>query len=118
MAEIEEASHKEYIAAMEGMESARVNEDKLESMLASDSPPVIIDLRALPGGECYAGAVSIPMERLVLEVVREHVSSTDTTVVLVCNQSFEMSRMVALSSYAYPTLRLMGYTSVHILQTW
>jgi rhodanese-related sulfurtransferase len=113
-----EASSEEYAEAMKGIEAAAIDEAELERLRASAKPPVVIDLRGRSPDESYEGAISIPMIDLVEEVVRKAIPSFETTIVLVCNQSFELTRMVALSSYAYPTLKLMGYTDVKILRTW
>ena len=111
-------SNEDYAEAMQGMESASIDGAELERMRASESPPVVIDLRGSLANEVYEGAISIPMERLVMDVLREEIPSVETTIVLVCNQSFELTRMFALSSYAYPTLKLMGYTDIKILKEW
>ena len=100
---------------MKGIESASITEAELD-LLAASEDLVMIDLRGLPEGEEYRGAKTITMQDLVEEVVEQAVPSKDTTLVLICNQSFGMSRMVALSSYAYPTLKLMGYSDVRILR--
>lgn len=116
-----EATEKELYEASQGMERDYITLKRLGEMQASANPLVIIDLRDRPPRKpehAVPGAVHISMENLVTENVEKAVPDKSTPVVLVCNQSFEMTRMVALTTYAYPTLKLMGYTCVKILRNW
>ncbi len=118
-----EATRAEYVEAMEGMESSFIDEAALEALrknapIGLPSRVVVVDLRGLSPELSYAGAVGVPMQDLVAPVMKKIAPEKDTTLVLICNQSFELTRMVALSSYAYPTLKLMGYADVKILKTY
>ena len=116
----EEASPEEYRKAQEGMEDDYVTLATLNEMLSSDNPPVVIDLRETlePSDQKIEGSINITMQNLVIENVEKAIAKKSTPIVLVCTQSFEMTRMVALTTYAYPTLKLMGYSSVKILSNW
>jgi len=39
----------------------------------------------------------------------------DDDIILICEQSFQMTRRMALTSYAYPTLKFMGYNDIKVL---
>ena len=67
-----EASKEEYVAAMQGMETATIDVRELDALLASTEPQVVIDLRGNSEEESYeelvvldkAGRVHIPQEFL------------------------------------------------------
>jgi len=112
-----EAGIKEFSQAGEGLHKDYITLKELEELKLSNTPPVVIDLRrASKSDQRVRDSINISMQDLVVENVEELVPKKSTPIVLVCAQSFQITRMVALTTYAYPTLKLMGYTSVKVLQ--
>jgi len=114
-----EAGIKEFSQAGEGLHKDYINLKELEELKLSSTPPVVIDLRtANKSDRRIKDSINISMQDLVVENVEELIPVKSTPIVLVCAQSFQMTRMMALTTYAYPTLKLMGYTYVKVLQDW
>ena len=114
-----ETGIKEFGEAGEGLHKDYINLKGLEELKLSDNPPVVIDLRRKSKSDKrIKDSMNITMQDLVVENVEKLVPKKSTPIVLVCAQSFQMTRMMALTTYAYPTLKLMGYSYVKVLQDW
>ena len=118
---------EEYMKARQGMIESRIDKYELAEMRQSRDKLVVIDLRENPPKPdaddfikrtVEGDSINITMENLVDEVLNEKIPDKDTTIVLVCFGSFSMCRRISLTSYAYPTLKLMGYENLHILNNW
>ena len=113
-----EAGEQEIADALAGMRQDYILVDELERMLATNNPPVVIDLRETVSCEedhVISAAINISMENLVSENLEKAIPDKSTPVVLVCAHSFGMTRMIPLTTYAYPTLKLYGYRCVKVL---
>jgi len=113
-----EVSPEEFYQAGKGMENDYVSCEKLDELIAKNDSLVVVDLRTQERvqDQKYKKVIHISMEDMVTENLEELIPVKSTPIVLVCDQSFGMSRMVALTTYAYPTLKLMGYDNLKILQ--
>ena len=106
--------------AGEGLEDDYITRNELEKVMLSDHPAIVIDLRkpSLDTKNTIEAAINITLEDLLIENVKKYVADFSTPIVLVCAQSFEMTRMMPLTTLAYPTLKIMGYTHVKVLRDW
>ncbi len=115
-----EASPEDLHRASADMAENEIDESQLQALLSGESPAIVIDLRGAPVDDerTIDGAVIIPLEDLVAEKLEQQIPDKSSTIILICSQSFQPTRMVALTTYAYPTLKLLGYTDVKILRDW
>jgi len=111
---------EEFSKAGIGMEDDTINAKELDNLLAVEDSLVVIDLRSetTTQDRKYKKVINISMEEMVTEVMEKSIPNKLTPIVLICEQSFQITRMVALSTYAYPTLKLMGYENIKILEDW
>ena len=80
--------------------------DKVQEMLASATPPTVIDLRTeaeVASGGYIEGSVNIPVEKLFISL--DKLPAKDSPIVLYCGSSLR-------GSIAIEGLRLLGYTNV------
>jgi len=112
-----EASPKEFRDAGRDIEKNYIKTAELDEMMASDNPLVVIDLRESlnESDRRIEGSINITMQDLVAEIVEKAIPDKTMPIVLVCFQSFQMTRMVALTTFAYPALKLIGYECVKVL---
>ncbi len=91
-----------------------LNLESLIQKLNSPEPKVIIDLR---GAHSYKskhlkGAVNVSIEDLTEAKLNELAPNKKTPIIIYCENSFFPTRMIALTTYGYPTLRKFGYENV------
>ncbi|MET3131878.1 rhodanese-related sulfurtransferase [Oxalobacteraceae bacterium GrIS 1.11] len=63
------------------------------------------------------GAISLPTTELTDEALRKIMPSKQSRIVIYCANNFRPSRMVSLTTMAYPAIKRLGYNNVAILET-
>ncbi len=117
---LKEVSPEEFYKASIGMQNDYINAKEFEALITVDQSLIVIDLRSPNRVEdkIHENYIHISMEDMVSENLEKLIPVKSTSIVLICDQSYGMSRMVALTDYAYPTLKLMGYSDLKILHEW
>jgi len=111
---------EEFSKAGVGLADDIINAKEFDNVQAVEDSLLVIDLRAEASTQDkkYKKVINISMEEMVTEVMEKSIPNKSTPIVLICEQSFQMTRMVALTTYAYPTLKLMGYENIKVLEDW
>ncbi len=111
-----EVSAEEFNKACDGMDDDYVDQEQFDCLIAEEDSLVVIDLRAdFTRDEKYKYHFNITMEEMVPEVLDKLIPVKTVPIVLICTHSYSMTRMMPLTHYAYPTLKILGYDSLFIL---
>ncbi len=92
---------------------------ELVSKWLQEETVILIDLRSSSDFEKshISGAISIPATELTEKSLRQVIPSKESRVVTYCDNNFSLSRKVALTTIADPTIKQLGYKNTFILQS-
>ncbi|VAW80674.1 hypothetical protein MNBD_GAMMA12-842 [hydrothermal vent metagenome] len=111
-----EVTTEEFNDACNGMDDSYIDQKEFDELIDEDNSLVVIDLRSdFTPDKKYKNHFNITMEEMVSELLEKLIPVKTVLIVLVCTQSYSMTRMVPLTHYAYPTLKILGYDSILIL---
>lgn len=115
-----EVKEKKMTEALKDLSENEIKLDEFNDLLKQKEPPGVIDFRGDREDLDHKieSAYHMTMENLVEENLNKILPDKSKIIVLVCAQSFAPTRMIALTSYAYPTLKVMGYKNVKVLRDW
>ncbi len=90
-----------------------------KSRIQEEGSAVLLDLRSEQSFEksYIKGAINLPVTELTDEALIKVIPSKNSRVVIYCDNNFQMSRKVALTTMAYPAIKQLGYKNIFILES-
>jgi hypothetical protein len=105
--------------AMKGATESVIGREKFVS-LQEEGNVAILDVRDRVSfeKEHIKGSINIPLDRITEKTLPQALPDKGTRVILVCENSFYPTRMIALTTQAYPVMKVNGYGNVYQLNLW
>ncbi len=110
----------EFMDAMKGVEASEMDYHAFLKMQSRDDKPVILDVRSKQAfeHEHLKGSVNLPLTDMTEKTLAQAIPDKTKDIIVVCDFSLFLSRMLPMTMQAYPVLKVNGYDKVHRLNLW
>ncbi len=112
--------HQNAVALKDTQQQHLLSAEAFLQALAQKDKKVLLDVRSPEEYACghITGAVNVSLSEMTEETLAKIIPLKNTKIIIYCNNSLQTmpTRMISMTTQAYPTLYQLGYQNLYLLQ--